>query len=306
MNRPLADEAQQDDLTAEQVQRNGLPRYVVPLWATRLTAFVDVQGALLYYLVAAWRDDFTGAVIDYGTFPDQRRPYFSLHDARPALADVTGVAGLEPQLYAGLTMLARDLLGRSWEGEHGARFRIERLCVDANWQTDVVKQWVRQCGHQCVTAAHGRYFGAAAKPITEWQRKPGERRGHHWVLGQHLIFDTNVHKQFVRARLLTPQPAAGSLVLYGDAGTDHRLLIEHLLSEYREKVEARGRAVDEFKLIPGRENHWWDCLVGAAVAASVQGCALPDVQVAPRPKVKQQSYRELWEAAQERKRGRQW
>src|SRR5690606_7535661 len=34
---------------------NGLERGVVPLEATTLTAYVDVQGDLLYWLVAAWR-----------------------------------------------------------------------------------------------------------------------------------------------------------------------------------------------------------------------------------------------------------
>ena len=40
-------------------------------------------------------DDFTGYVIDYGTFPDQRRPYFTLRDARLTLATATKAAGLE-------------------------------------------------------------------------------------------------------------------------------------------------------------------------------------------------------------------
>jgi hypothetical protein len=29
--------------------------------------------------------------------------------------------------------------------------------------------------------------------------------------------------------------------------------------------------VDEWRLIPGRDNHLWDCLIGAAVAASYSG-----------------------------------
>jgi hypothetical protein len=50
----------------------------------------------------------------------------------------------------------------------------------------------------------------------------------------------------------------------------HDLLIEHLTSEYPVRTEARGRVVDEWKRA-GRENHWFDCLVGAAVAASIAG-----------------------------------
>ncbi len=41
-------------------------------------------------------------------------------------------------------------------------------------------------------------------------------------------------------------------------------------------AEGRGRTVDEWKMRPeARDNHWWDCTVGCAVAASMCGCVLP-------------------------------
>ena len=54
---------------------------------------------------------------------------------------------------------------------------------------------------------------------------------------------------------------------------EHDLLFDHLTNEYPVRTEsARGRVVDEWKLSGARwENHWWDCLVGAAVAASIAG-----------------------------------
>ena len=56
----------------------------------------------------------------------------------------------------------------------------------------------------------------------------------------------------------------------------HQLLAEHLTAEYRVKTQARGRVVDEWKLrAGGPDNHWLDCLVGCAVAASIQGALLP-------------------------------
>ena len=45
-----------------------------------------MQQKLLFYVVAAWETDFTGYVIDYGSYPDQQRPYFTLRDARRTLA----------------------------------------------------------------------------------------------------------------------------------------------------------------------------------------------------------------------------
>ncbi|MFV0442871.1 MAG: terminase gpA endonuclease subunit [Planctomycetaceae bacterium] len=62
----------------------------------------------------------------------------------------------------------------------------------------------------------------------------------------------------------------------------HRLFAEHLTAEYRVRTEGRGRTVDEWKLRPERaDNHWLDCLVGCAVAASIQGVQLFGTDVKP-------------------------
>ena len=55
----------------------------------------------------------------------------------------------------------------------------------------------------------------------------------------------------------------------------HRLLAEHLTAEYCVRTEARNRVVDEWKLKAIRpDNHWLYCLVGCAVAASMEGVKL--------------------------------
>jgi hypothetical protein len=52
---------------------------------------------------------------------------------------------------------------------------------------------------------------------------------------------------------------------------------EHLTAEYRVKTQGRGRTVDEWKQRPERgDNHWFDCLVGCAAGASIQGAVLPN------------------------------
>ena len=41
------------------------------------------------------------------------------------------------------------------------------------------------------------------------------------------------------------------------------------------RTQGRGRELDEWRLRqPGLDNHWLDCLVGCAVAASIQGALL--------------------------------
>lgn len=78
--------------------------------------------------------------------------------------------------------------------------------------------------------------------------------------------------------------------MFGDNAAQHRLFAEHLTAEFRVKTEGRGRTVDEWKLRPERsDNHWLDCLVGCAVAASMQGVSLMGEGVkreARKPRIK--------------------
>ncbi|RIK80188.1 MAG: hypothetical protein DCC68_11545 [Planctomycetota bacterium] len=308
-NEPLpVDAGTDDELTADQIagKVNRMQRYEVPIGSNHLTMFVDVQASLLFYVVAAWEDDFTGYVIDYGTFPDQHRPYFTLRDARQTLTIATKASGLEGAIYAGLEALTAMFLGREWRRDDGAMLRIERCLIDANWgsSTDVVYQFCRQSASAgIVIPSHGRFVGASSQPFTEYKRKPGDRIGHNWRMPnvngkravRHVVFDTNFWKSFTHARLAVPMGDRGCLSLFGDGPDQHRLLADHLTAEYRVKTEGRGRTVDEWKLRPERsDNHWLDCVVGSAVAASIQGASLAGTggSVAP-PKRERVSFAEL-------------
>jgi len=288
-NEPLPEEtAEADELSADQIagKTSGMRRGEIPLGASHLAMFIDVQASLLFFVVTAWEDDFTGYVVDYGSYPDQKRPYFTLRDARHTLALATRGAGLEGSIYAGLEALTKSCLGHEWQRDDGAMLRVERCLVDANWgnSTDVVYQFCRQSSHAGVLMpSHGRFVGASSQPFSEYKRKVGDRVGHNWrvpnVRGKrairHVVYDTNYWKSFIHARLATPMGDRGCLALFGDKPDQHRLLADHLTAEYRVKTEGRGRTVDEWKMRPERaDNHWFDCLVGCAVAASIQGAVL--------------------------------
>ncbi|HMN41170.1 MAG TPA: phage terminase large subunit family protein [Phycisphaerales bacterium] len=302
-NEPLPEVQAADDLlTADQIAAkvNGQACAEVPIGCTRLTMFVDVQGKALFYLVAAWEDDFTGYVIDYGTEPDQKAAYFTLRDVRRTLGIAAPRAGVEGAIYAGLERLVASHLAREWRRDDGAMVRIDRCLIDANWgsSTDVVYQFCRQSPHAGVLMpSHGRYVGASSIPFSDYKRKRGDRVGLNWripvVTGKravrHVVFDTNYWKSFAHARLAVPMGDPGCLSLFGQKAEQHRLLSEHLTSEYRVKTEGRGRTVDEWKLrVEGLDNHWLDCMVGAAVAASMQGAVLfgTDTRAVVRPRMK--------------------
>jgi len=288
-NDPLPEIAPADDLlTADQIaaKLNGHGRGEVPAACTHLTMFIDVQGSVLYWLVAAWEGDFTGYVVDYGTEPEQHAAYFSLREARMTLAMGAPRAGPEGAIYAGLERLCARTLGREWRRDDAAAVRIDRCLVDANWgeSTDVVYQFCRQSPHAGILMpSHGIGITASRVPMGEYKRKRGDRLGLNWripsVRGKrvvrHVVYDTNFWKSFVHARLAVAMADPGCVSLFGRDPKGHRMLADHLTAEFPVRTEGRGRTLQEWRLRqPGLDNHWLDCAVGSAVAASICGASL--------------------------------
>jgi hypothetical protein len=278
-NQPLADDIASDKLDKRSLALRSinLARGVVPSAHNTLTAFVDVQDKLLFWLVASWSESFGGHVVAYGAYPDQGSSFFEASHAKRTLAAAAKGAGPEGALRAGLDNVARQLLSADWKREDGAKLRIDRMLVDANWgqTTTVVRTFCKQSPFAAqIIPSHGRFVGASSQPMTEKQKHRGDKMGLNWRIGKlgdtdhrSALYDTNFWKSFAAARLRLAIGDPEALTLHQG---DHDMLIEHLTSEYPVRTEARGRVVDEWKTL-GRDNHWWDCLVGAAVAASITG-----------------------------------
>jgi hypothetical protein len=277
-NSPLADDITTDKLDKRQLvlRATNIARGIVPAGHTKLTAFVDVQDRLLYWLVASWSESFGGHVVAYGAHPDQGSSYFEAASARKTLALATPGAGFEAALRAGLDETARLLLARDWQREDGVPMRISQLMVDANWgqSTAVVRNFARSSPFAAsILPSRGKGVGASGTPMGP-RKNRGDRAGLNWLVGKtaegtqiEATYDTNFWKTFVSARLRLGLGDPEAIMLH--AG-HHEMLIEHLVAEFPVRVEARGRSVDEWKSV-ARENHWWDCLVGCAVAASITG-----------------------------------
>jgi hypothetical protein len=277
-NAPLADDITTDKLDKRQLalRATKIARGIVPAGHTKLTAFVDVQDRLLYWLVASWSESFGGHVVAYGSHPDQGASFFEAGSARKTLALATPGAGFEAALRAGLDETARLLLARDWQREDGVPMRISQLMVDANWgqSTAVVRNFARSSPFAAsILPSRGKGVGASGTPMGP-RKNRGDRAGLNWLVGKtaegtqiEATYDTNFWKTFVSARLRLGLGDPEAIMLH--AG-HHEMLIEHLVAEFPVRVEARGRSVDEWKSV-ARENHWWDCLVGCAVAASITG-----------------------------------
>ncbi len=154
--------------------------------------------------------------------------------------------------------------------------RVRQMLIDANWgqSTTTVRTFARRSAFAAsILPSHGRGIGASGQPLTDKGKARGDRMGLNWRVGQvsagqrSALYDTNWWKTFVAARLRLPLGDPEAIAL---CAGQHELLAEHLTAEYPVRVEARGRVVDEWKTL-GRDNHWLDCLVGSAVAASIAG-----------------------------------
>lgn len=287
---------------------NGYNRGIVPKDAIYLTAFIDVQGELLYWAVVAWTADFTGYVVDYGAWPKQSRHYYALADAAPNISTIYK-GGLEARLFAAIQDLAAHLLGREWPQDGGGVIKVSKCLIDANWgeSRDTVYSACRQSPHAAILLpTHGKGIKASASPIHLWPKQEGEKRGANWVIRRsqkspipYGIYDTNFWKSFLHSRFCVPLGDSGCLSLFKAEPALHRMLADHIHAEYPVAVEVSGggRKVNEFQERPNHpDNHGLDLLTGNCVAASMLGAALPS----DRPKASKQR-RSLREMAQQAK-----
>ena len=293
-NEPIQDQLARTVLTPDDVAArfSGRRRGEVPLACTKVTMFIDVHDRALYWCVCGWQEDFTGHVLDYGTFPDQRRAWFTLENAPRTLGRTFPGAGVDGAIQAGLEALVREFLGREWpRAGRGGVLQVEKCLVDMGYKPGIVAAVKHKAGGATMVLSKGVGIRAGARPMSMYRRHPGEVHGHNWYFPNvskssefpHVAFDANWWKTFVHARLSVTPGDPGALTLFGKAAGEHALFAEHVAgSETWTLTHGHGRDVQEWKLKPSRpDNHWLDCLVGCAVAASLCGVKLPGHEAGP-------------------------
>ncbi|HUU60572.1 MAG TPA: terminase gpA endonuclease subunit [Phycisphaerae bacterium] len=284
---PRTEQLRDDVLTPRDVaaKLNGRPRGVVPAAATVVTVFVDVSDNVLWWCAAAWEPAFTGYVIDYGAFPEQGRHFFTRRNAKQTLTRRYRGRGRDAAIQAGLGELVADLTQRSWQRAGGGVLRAARVAVDCGHGPEIVAAVKHAAGGASMWLARGMGIGARHKPMSEYRRKPGEQYGWHWYVPNvrgtrdfpHVVNDVNFWKSFVHGGLAIPLGERGCLSLFGKSAREHEMFAEHVAaSETWVETAGRGRVVHEWTARPGDpDNHWLDCLVGCAAAASQCGIATP-------------------------------
>ena len=300
-NEPEADQSAEavELRTAEQIagQVSGYARNEIAQGVQRLTWFCDVGKELLYWSIVAWETGFTGHVVDYGTWPEQSVSYFDAKHARQTISRDKRVTAttLEGKLQQAMDYLLAELAERTWTTPDGAEVDLALGLIDANWgeSTNVVYEVCRQAKRKHglrVMPSHGVPFGPAKRPISQWPRKTTKGAvGDEWHVPppnrgrgiRHVLFDAGRRKSFLQRRLSTPAGDPGGLTLFHAPPHKHKLLAEHLTAETGVKVSGPHGELTVWTLIPGRDNHWLDCLSGCCTAEAILGGQLRQAVVTP-------------------------
>jgi hypothetical protein len=260
----------------------------VPLECEKITAFVDVQKNVLFYCVTAWTQDGRGHVINYGTYPDQGRIYFSKRDIHKTLQEQFQAGGLNEAIYAGLEKLTGELLEREHRRQDGAIMKVDRMGIDARWgfSTRVVRRFCRESQYSGrIHPTLGQYIGKDSKPWHRWTHGSSDRIGIHCRLQapprnergvRELLVDTNFWKSFAAERLISNRGADKAIILFNAKPHIHRMFAEHCSAEdpILETGKAGNRCIEWKQSHSGIDNDYWDCLVGTCVLGSLEGISV--------------------------------
>lgn len=290
-NQPLevtADTLLPEDAIAQRV--GSTSRGIVPEWAETLVGFVDIQDEMLFWVVSAWRKDFTGTVIDYGAWPDQRTTNFRYRDSRRTFSREFPGLSPEAKIRKALAACIDGLLEKAWPREDGEEVFIRRFLIDANWgqHRNLVLDFAKSRAKRGVMAALGKGIGPSSEPLNaRHTRKLGRTVGTHWRIERskdsptrYVLSDTNYWKSFAHSRFAAEPGTSGSLTLYQAEPHVHKTFAAHQRAEFPTRTQGLNREVDVWKQKPDRpDNHWFDGVVGCCIAASMEGCSIPGDRV---------------------------
>lgn len=260
----------------------GIKRGTVPGYATKLVAFIDVQNESMYYLILAVANDFTGVIVDYGTFPESGSKYYrrsqfdswslltrDFFDEYPQLREqATKTEGgklrapFEAKIYHGVKRTVSLLMARSFpRGDiEGTDMTISRIGIDARWgrATDAIKKYVNNQRDTRILPVFGTGITPAHKQYEEYSLTKGWLFEHQlhpglqeckwvWRPGPdgyyYLATDVNRLKTFAFSRLSSPLGMPGAITLFEDTPENHELVSDQIAgSQFPILTAQRGRS----------------------------------------------------------------
>lgn len=279
---------------------SGLAHREVPTNTAKVVCYIDTQDESYWYVVVAWTADFTGYVVDYGAWPDQKTRDASKKKLRQSLAQkYKSLKTREARWRQGISDLCDEVLGRDWLDKDGTAYAITAAFLDvADGDASLIlRSWVRASTkwNKILKPSMGAALKATSQPMNDRPKKPSEKgRGVGWIEsadkkirgGTITEIDTGYYKTFCANRWRTGSPRLktddpshrpnepGALYLWGTEAHTHSTFGSHHTAETCRTVkdETSGRRVDMWEEKPNHpDNEWFDGTVGCCVLAGVVG-----------------------------------
>lgn len=303
-------------ITPDQLARRtvGLPRGRVPPDTHCAVAMIDIQDEILFYAILAVNQGFTGAIVQYGTWPQLAARYFNkwqlggwcklsnaFFDRYPHLKEQAEFteggrrkAPLEAKIYFALQHLVGELLALELprDDDRGLTLRLSKIGIDCRWGkiSDVSKRFIRDVRRPELMPYLGRGIKPEQRQMEEYTRTPGwlfEDQVHpgmgqcKWIWrpgpdGQfYLDADVNRLKSALFERLSCPLGSDGAIALHRAERGAHDMFADHVAgSEYPDEKKGKGRLKEMWEQRENRDNDWLDCLTGCLALASFCGARL--------------------------------
>lgn len=265
-----------------------LERHTVPDDAEYLTAHADYSKAVLWYEVRAWAKDSTSWTVDYQSWPNQNKSYWTQATAQHTIDSVYAkLPEHKVRVVAAVRDLFTMLFERQYQREDGTILRLNIAGIDANDETDMIRDAIRKAGLAGrLWPMHSRSFRPPKCALNDLPVKEGDKTGNNWRRRKpstghlrYITYDTDFWKSHHRNRLLMDSLSPGSITWF--KGADHRMIADHHCAEYSETLirEENNQRMEIWGQKPGTDNHLWDVGVGNDVLGSVLGCELPTLAI---------------------------
>lgn len=291
---------------------NGLDRGQIPDDVYKLTAAIDLQEDVLYWMVIGWAKDLTGYIIAHGTTPDQPPGRFAHQNVQRripnwiAQQDPENAHTWESERELALTLCC-DLLLQGFPRDGKNDMIVDTIFVDARWPKvdDLCRRVAATEKYRgIVVPAGGQYVGPNAQAISRKRLQKGQARvdrncewymdnvavdvdgNGKFVVVKQVEFDANFYRTHVQKALAKNlkkgdgKPKRGRISYHGQR--PNKFLASHFAAKSVELKPGNRRDLEVWIPKPNRDqDHWLDTLVMCRIAAEYEGLRL-ESQEQPR------------------------
>lgn len=264
------------------------PRRVVPADAMFICTHIDLNTEVFTYVTLASSQQMIPRVIDYGTFPEQPTNHWKKGDLHHKLAQLFPDIPENDEsslIYAGVQRLTSIIAKRFYKREDGVELQNRYIGVDAKWLTDDVIRAIREADNRSMLIPmQGKYYGHRERPMMEEAGVSGRDQHYHCYTApstDHSVLmvrvDVNWIKTFIHRGFNARSGTIGSYTLYQPTDVnEHYLFANHCNGEFPTLHTnlKEERVIVEWTQYRGKDNEYFDNIVGATALLFKCGCTL--------------------------------